>query len=230
MLPLTQPLIRERHPLKSAAVPLKPHLPPAFRDLPGDLNALRVALNKTISSLDAPLVGNPDQRRILNLACGRADETGVLSEVFAGDASSLEIVGADIRAPEIAEAAQRWCTSRDSDIQTRFHVADGQRFLDNLSNNDRFDLAFLRHQNYWNDPGLWGGMFEGALQQLEEDGLFVITSYFDKEHELACAKLKDLGAVKVAEFRNPISRALADAPGKSVDRHIAVFRRAPVLK
>ena len=68
-------------------------------------------------------------------------------------------------------------------------------------------------------------MFEGGLRQLDEDGLFVITSYFDVEHELACRKLAALGAVKVADHRNLDSRALADAPGKSVDRHIAIFRK-----
>ena len=60
--------------------------------------------------------------------------------------------------------------------------------------------------NFWNDPDLWGRMFDGALDQLNDDGLFVITSYFDKEHDLACQKLAGLGAVKIAEHRNPLSR------------------------
>lgn len=204
-------------------MPLKPHLPPAFRELPDDLATLRKALQKTLATLSRPPSGR-GERRILNLACGRADETGILTDVFGAEASSLEIVGADIRDREIAEASERWRTANDSDVQTRFHVEDGQRFLDALSDDDRFDLAFLRHQNYWNDPALWGGMFEGALQQLEEDGLCVITSYFDKEHQLACDKLESLGAAKVADLCNPLSRALSDAPGKSVDRHIAIFR------
>ena len=31
----------------------------------------------------------------------------------------------------------------------------------------------------------------------------------------------------LAPLKNPNSRLLADAPGKSVDRHIAVFRKPP---
>jgi SAM-dependent methyltransferase len=205
-------------------VPLKPHTPFSFEKLPEDMTILGDALRNALSGVQECGSGH-DEKRILNLACGRADETAVLADVFGGGADRLEIVGADIRSAEIEEARKRWATVNSSEIQTRFHVEDGHRFLASMSSRDRFDLAFMRHQNFWNDPGLWGRMFDGALRQLNDDGLFVITSYFDKEHELACRHLAKLGAVKVAEYRNPRSRLLRDAPGKSIDRHIAVFRR-----
>lgn len=205
-------------------MPLQPNLPFSFEHLPEDMTLLKKALRATLAGL--PVLQDPRrEQRILNLACGRADETGVLAEVFGSQAGALEIVGADIRAPEIEEANKRWNTREGCEVQTRFHVEDGRRFLDRLSSNDRFNLTFMRHQNFWNDPVLWGRMFDGALRQLSDDGLFVITSYFDREHELACKKLEKLGAIKVAEYRNPLSRALADAKGKSIDRHIAIFRR-----
>lgn len=203
---------------------LQPNLPFAFRELPEDLARLKKALRTALDQA-AGRCPQDSERRVLNLACGRADETAVLADVFGAQADTLEIVGADIRAAEIEEARQRWRTTAGSDIQTRFHLEDGRRFLDSLGVEDRFDLAFLRHQNFWNDPALWSRMFEGALRQLDEDGLFVITSYFDKEHHLACENLASLGATKVAEYRNPLSRSVADAPRKSVDRHIAIFRR-----
>ena len=204
---------------------LTPNAPFQLGDLPEDMKILRKALRETLHDIpDAPADGS--ERRILNLACGRADETGVLADIFGGD-DRLEIVGADIRAAEIEEARLRWKTPSHGDIHTRFHVEDGKRFLDAMSSNERFNLTFMRHQNFWNNPKLWARMFEGGLRQLGEDGLFVITSYFDVEHELACRRLETLGAVKVADHRNLDSRALADAPGKSVDRHIAVFRKPP---
>jgi SAM-dependent methyltransferase len=177
-----------------------------------------------VAPISAP-AGPATPRRLLNLACGRADETSVLAEVFGAGATELEIVGADIRASEIEEASRRWQTAAHSRVQTRFHVQDGRRFLEEMSSRDRFDLAFLRHQNFWNDPASWERMFSGALEKLHDHGHVVITSYFDKEHELACAKLASLGAELVAAHRNPHSRALTEAPGKSVDRHIAIFRR-----
>jgi len=205
-------------------VPLQPNLPFSFLELPEEIGTLKIALQSALAAV--PEVEKPNLApRLLNLACGRADETAVLAEIFRGEGGGLEIVGADIRAAEIEEAQQRWRTGSDDDIQTRFHVDDGRRFLASLGSADRFDVAFLRHQNFWNDPALWGRMFDGALRQLNDDGLFVITSYFDKEHRLACEELARLGASKVAEYRNPLSRAFTGAPGKSVDRHIAIFRR-----
>ena len=202
---------------------LTPNAPFQLEDLSEDMNILSKALRESLQGVpNAPAARG--ERRILNLACGRADETGVLADIFGGE-HQLEIVGADIRDAEIEEARLRWKTPTQSDVHTRFHVEDGKRFLDAMSSNERFDLTFMRHQNFWNNPRLWARMFEGGLRQLDEDGLFVITSYFDIEHELACRKLAALGAVKVADHRNLDSRALADAPGKSVDRHIAVFRK-----
>lgn len=96
-----------------------------------------------------------------------------------------------------------------------------------MSSHDEFNVAFLRHQNFWNGGELWQGMFDRTLHRLSDDGLLVITSYFDLEHELACHALQQLGARLVSNHKNPNSRLLADAPGKSVDRHIAVFRKPP---
>jgi len=202
---------------------LTPNAPFQLEDLSEDMNILSKALRESLQGVPNAPAGR-SERRILNLACGRADETGVLADIFGGE-HQLEIVGADIRDAEIEEARLRWKTPTQSDVHTRFHVEDGKRFLDAMSSNERFDLTFMRHQNFWNNPRLWARMFEGGLRQLDEDGLFVITSYFDIEHELACRKLAALGAVKIADHRNLESRALADAPGKSVDRHIAVFRK-----
>ena len=202
---------------------LTPNAPFQLEDLSEDMNILSKALRESLQSVPDALAAR-SERRILNLACGRADETGVLADIFGGE-HRLEIVGADIRDAEIEEARLRWKTPTHSDVHTRFHVEDGKRFLDAMSSNERFDLTFMRHQNFWNNPRLWARMFEGGLRQLDENGLFVITSYFDVEHELACRKLVALGAVKVADHRNLNSRALSDAPGKSVDRHIAIFQK-----
>ncbi len=216
-------------PFNQTPVALDPNTPFLSADLPEDMAVLKKALAATLSTVPA-LAQTGSERRILNLACGRADETGVIAEIFAGEAERLEIVGADIRSAEIEEASLRWKTAKNSDVQTRFHVEDGKRFLSSMPSGDRFNLTFMRHQNFWNDPVLWSRMFEGGLRQLDDDGLFVITSYFDVEHDLACRKITALGATKVADYRNIHSRELPDTPGKSIDRHIAIFRRPPHSK
>jgi hypothetical protein len=86
-----------------------------------------------------------------------------------------------------------------------------------------FDFIFIRHQNYWHDPAVWGILFKNALAALAPGGLLAITSYFDREHELASACLLQGGAVRRAALPHPHSRPLPDAPGKSVDRRLALF-------
>lgn len=183
------------------------------------------------------LKGHLDQkthRSLLNMACGRADETGVLARVLSDSTAELEIHGLDIRAAEITQAQSRWSKDLekmsacgdfgDGKVQAKFQTQRGDRLRD-LRELSSPDLAFLRHQNFWNDVPVWRQIFEQSLERLNEDGLLVITSYFDQEHELAVNALLEMGAIQVSSLSNAHSRKLSDAPGKSVDRHLAVFRK-----
>jgi hypothetical protein len=67
-------------------------------------------------------------------------------------------------------------------------------------------------------------IFEQSLHRLKDDGVLVLTSYFDREHELALQAFRSLGAEVVITERNAESRELG-TPGKSVDRHVAVLRK-----
>ena len=203
---------------------LDPRVDFSYQNTSRDLAHLDRALAEVLR-LSGHSLDQDTDRRLLNLACGRADETGVLAQQFGQGADSLEILGADIRAPEIAEARTRWGCDESNKLTAQFEVHDGSRLLRSLSPDQQFDVAFLRHQNFWNNPKLWRDMFRGALEQLNDDGLFVITSYFDREHELACESLQKLGAIKLSDYRNPGTRHLDDAPGKSTDRRLAVFRK-----
>jgi SAM-dependent methyltransferase len=160
---------------------------------------------------------------LLNLACGRADETGVLADVFGK--KGIDITGMDIRDRELDMARERWGKLLPSKANAEFHVQNGTT-LNNLKElQDDFDVVFMRHQNYWNGDTTWQQIYDQALHRLDQDGRLVITSYFDREHHLALEAIQSLGAELVTDIRNENSRTLSDAPGKSVDRHIAVFRK-----
>ena len=90
---------------------------------------------------------------------------------------------------------------------------------------DDFNVVFLRHQHFWHGQELWKKIFDQGIAKLRPDGMLVITSYFDVEHRLALRALEALGMEVVSNKRNKASRALSDAPGKSVDRWVAVLRR-----
>lgn len=163
---------------------------------------------------------------VLNLACGRADETGVLVEALAPAGAPLFLLGIDLRPPEIDEARARWLPACQPGQELDFRSGDASR-VDRMKQLPRFDFIFIRHQNFWNDPEVWTRLYRNALGALKPDGRLAITSYFDREHELATACLLQLGATRSADLMHPLSRPLTDAPGKSVDRRLALFRYSP---
>jgi SAM-dependent methyltransferase len=164
----------------------------------------------------------PENPAILNLACGRADETGVLLTAAAPLAKELFYLGIDLRPVEAAEGKARWVPAAPPGWQLDFRAGDASR-TDRMKQLPPFDLVFIRHQNYWHDPATWLVLFRNALGSLKPGGLMVITSYFDREHELAMACLLECGARKLADLHHPHARPLPDAPNKSVDRRLAVF-------
>lgn len=182
-------------------------------------------LEENLRDLISPHIKAKDHLSLLNLACGRGDETGVLANILAEKSNSAHLQGLDIRAAEIDQANSRWKNSLERKTKADFIVHRGDKLLD-LAEAGTPDIAFLRHQNFWNDKPVWTRIFDQALQRLNEDGHLVITSYFDKEHELAVEALTKLGAIQVGSIKNDHSRALSDAPGKSVDKHLAIFRKA----
>ena len=181
-------------------------------------------LEGNLRDLLDPHLSEKEHLSLLNLACGRGDETGVLARLLAEKSKSVHLQGLDIRAAEIDQANSRWKKQLGKNVSADFITHRGDQ-LRELSEVGTPDIAFLRHQNYWNDKPVWTKIFDQALERLDEDGLLVITSYFDKEHELAAKALKNLGAIQIGSIINPNTRALSDAPGKSVDKHLAVFRK-----
>ncbi|MES2705408.1 MAG: class I SAM-dependent methyltransferase [Verrucomicrobiota bacterium] len=186
---------------------------------------LRRALGK--SGLKLP-VAKDGTLQILDLACGTCREAATLVKVFRelrGGGKPVRFVGADIRDRELDEAAARAKRAGQAGDTFEFLTENCAKIDRHAELGGEFDVTFLRHQNYWNDKPVWQRIFEQGLNKLKDDGLLVITSYFDREHELALRALDRAGAELVVTETNETSRLLSDAPGKSVDRHVAVFRR-----
>ena len=182
-----------------------------------DVARLQVLLRDALTAVRFHRLGNA---AVLNLACGRADETGALAAALA----PVEIgyyLGIDLRAETIAEASKRWQLPTGI---IEFKCGDASN-IGRIGQLPAFDLIFIRHQNYWNDPPVWDVMLENALAALAADGLLVCTSYFDREHELMKASLKTRGAGLLWDVRHAASRPLPEVAGKSVDRHLAVFSK-----
>jgi len=198
--------------------------PPSFnseagRLLAGDLAVLKHRLREGLVDVMEP----PQDLRILNLACGHCDEAEALIEVageLTGRGGHVEMVGADIRIREIRQAREQ-----HRHLPAEFLIEDATHLSHHKALGDDFGLVFLRHQNFWHGQELWQNIFDQGIAHLASDGLMVITSYFDVEHRMAVAALENLGMEVVSNRRNVSSRRLADAPGKSVDRWVAVLRK-----
>lgn len=203
----------------------EPLLVSADLALPGpvarDMARLKGLLREELTPHLPPAAGD---MRILNLACGRCDEAETLvsvgRELAAG--GQVEMVGADIRIREIRQAREQ-----HAHLPAKFLIEDATQIDRHKELGDDFNMVFLRHQNFWHGQELWKKIFDQGIAKLRPDGMLVITSYFDVEHKLALRALEALGMEVVSNRRNKASRALADAPGKSVDRWVAVLRRRP---
>jgi len=163
-----------------------------------------------------------DPATVLNLACGRADETGALFHALTPARVGFYL-GIDLLPGDIAEAKARW-RSADPSVQIDFKTGDASR-TDKMRQLPPFDLVFIRHQNFWHDGPQWDRLLENSLNSLKPRGILAFTSYFDREHALALASLKTCGAEQLVNIRHAASRALDDAPGKSVDRHLAIVAK-----
>ena len=192
------------------AIPSKP--------IAEDMARLKSMLQESLSPHLAP---TQKEMQILNLACGRCDEAETLISLgkeltHGGD---VRMVGADIRIREIRQARET-----HAKLPAEFLIQDASQLHQHKELGSDFDVVFLRHQNFWHGQDLWKKIFDEGRAKLGKNGLLVITSYFDHEHKLALAALEAMGMEVVSNKRNKASRGLKDAPGKSVDRWVAVLR------
>ena len=187
--------------------------------------------------------GGGDALRILDIACGDCREADTLGDTFAemkadqaapeANAPPLDIklTGIDMRAREIADAQRRFGGKREHEEtgakrEAEFLTGDASKLDEHkqLGDGEAFDVVFMRHQNYWNGDATWEKIYDQALEKLDPEGRLVITSYFDEEHKLALDAIQKLGGQLIVTEENEESRALS-TPGKSIDRHVAVFRK-----
>jgi len=154
----------------------------------------------------------PEHARMLNMACGRADETQVISDLLLSKTDSAEILGIDLRHREIEMAKAHWKDQLPALVKTQFLNLDATKLNEHESLQEKNDLALFRHQNYWNDRKIWRSIFENTIDT-------------DQEHELAIKELTEQGLELVTNLHNEQSRTVLKRINKSVDRHLAIFRK-----
>ncbi len=183
-------------------------------------NDMRV-LDSLLREHVAPhLLTSTSDLRILNLACGQCDEAETLINFAKSEnRRAVKLIGADIRIREILQARER-----HANLPAEFLLEDATKLHAHKQIGEDFNMVLMRHQNFWHEPGVWKKIFEQSLDKTGENGLVVITSYYDKEHQLALNALKEIGAELIVTQSNERARKL-HTPGKFIDKQIAVLRR-----
>ncbi len=180
-----------------------------------------------------------DRIDLLNLACGYCEEGAVLPAFWGRDGKPVRQFAMDLRDAEIDKAKRRYRATeelfrragipavkrQDDGTAVEFVAGDASKLAGLGQIPARFDVVFVRHQNLWHDRPTWQRIYEFALDRVADDGLLIITSYFDREHLLALELLRALGGQVLVSERNADSREL-DYPGKSIDRHVAAIARS----
>jgi SAM-dependent methyltransferase len=201
-----------------------------------DLVRLRKILRKVTGDGDSEVrrrLEKRDEVRVLDIACGECREAEMLadfvSELKGTPGGEVKLTGIDVRAREIADAQRRFggkkdLRKRDGTRECEFLTGDASKLDQHGELGESFDVVFMRHQNYWNGAKTWEEIYDQALGKLDEEGRLIITSYFDKEHTSALEAIERLGGELIRTEFNPETRKL-QTEGKSVDRHVAVFRR-----
>jgi SAM-dependent methyltransferase len=201
-----------------------------------DLIRLKKMLRKVLGDDEAQVrrrLESRDETRILDIACGECREAEVLTDFIAdlrgNKDGEVRLTGMDVRAREIENAQRRFGGKRDLENrpgtrECEFLTGDASKLDQHAELGENFDFVFMRHQNYWNGAKTWEEIYDQALGKLDDEGRLIITSYFDKEHELALEAIKRLGGELISSEFNSETRELI-TEGKSVDRHVAIFKR-----
>ena len=103
---------------------MDPAIPFSYPGIDSDVRRLGALLDLGLRATEWRPRG---KAAVLNLACGRADETGVLLDAVAPRAAEMFYLGIDLRPPEIAEAKARWVRAAPPGWQLDFRAGDASR-------------------------------------------------------------------------------------------------------
>jgi hypothetical protein len=204
-----------------------------------DMRHLWIMLESIVTKSMRDPGSNEDRINLLNLACGYCEEGAVLPAFWGRSGKKVYQFSIDLRDAEIDKAKRRYVLTEK--IFREAGLPDVREFSENFKGVEfiaddainlagygqipsQFNVIFIRHQNLWHDRSTWQRIYDFALSRLTDDGILVITSYFDREHFLALELIKMLGGNVLVSERNYLSRELS-YPGKSIDRHVAAISK-----
>lgn len=171
-----------------------------------------------------PFTFSPDMDiSVLNVACGSCSEAYSIDSYFGGreiNERSTNVVQVCIdKKPEKIDAA----IIENPHQRIKFICDDlvAPKFPEEIPKD--VDVVIIRHQESDSgEPKMWSSIFQSSLDRLTTNGIILITSSTYSQHKIMLRIMRRLGAVKVVDGENPITRNGLFA---SMDRNVAIFQK-----
>jgi len=123
---------------------------------------------------------------VLDVTCGYCYEVPALVNHF----GQINITGIDINADKIEVAKER---AKGLPGNHEFIIGDAGRLNVYPEMPAKVDVALIRRQNIFHVPRAWENIFDQTMQHLTTNGLAIVTSLTDIEHEMMTNAFSNLG-------------------------------------
>ena len=196
--------------------------------------------NMLVSTVERAGYKPPPQERqttILNLGCGKCEEGKVLSAFFGGEnfgfsSENVKLIGVDINQKAIERATRNHLMPDFSEEIMKYVLPSNYEFIvGDATSLDQYqqipkevDVVVIRHQRISESEQTWTKIFQQAIQRVSRDGIIIITSFSDIEHEMLIKALQKLDCEIVINESNPHAKPLPDEE-ISLDRNVAIIRK-----
>lgn len=203
------------------------------RDVDKNRNAFRKMLETYVPQIE---YSAPQHPRILSLGCEKCYEAFVLSGYFGGkpdgsDSEDVLLVGIDLN-EKVIESVRIDYQTQDAKIHFPWtkKPANNYKFIHGDATqlrqlvDDEFDIVVARHPNVFEIPETWYTIFKESNGLMRPEGLFIATSFSDKEHKMLEDQVQKIG-YKIA-LSTPNAYAIPSSHEKiSFDRNVLLARK-----
>jgi len=177
------------------------------------------------------------QTQILDVGCGKCEEGIVLSAYFGGGefgsaSDHTKVVGIDIKKEDIERAISGHKVPDFSEQITKYVLPSNFEFVHGDATKldqypqipDQVDVVVIRHQQISDDEEIWTKIFQESLKKLSPNGIMILTSFSDIEHQMLMEKLKELEVEVIVDEKNPYGKSTQHKE-VTIDRNLTIIKR-----
>jgi len=182
----------------------------------------------------------PKERKteILSIGCGDGKDARALDEFFGegnfgSPSDNINYTGVDVDVNAIEKAIERNKRPDFSAQVTKYKLPENYQFICGDATDLaglkgvplKADVVMIRHQQIYNNEEVWRKIFQNALERVNEDGIIIITSFSDVEHEMMIKAINTLNCELLVNERNKFAMVTNMSPKVSIDRNVLILKK-----